>query len=430
MRSTSHRGRRPGVDVEAAAIRRARQQAGLSQSQLGGTHLTRQAVHLIETGKVRPSIQSLSLIAGRLGLPMTAFLLDDERAEHLPARRLAELERLCMQRQYATALALADEVLAAAVPDQVAALAHHWAGVALYHLTRAREAARRLQEAERLADRLPDPWLAADSMGWRAAALNRLDDGSALEVGFQALSRYRALEPRRPEVEARMLEHMGTFWGRRQGYDQAEACYRESLRVMGPVRDLERMASVYHGLAGCSRAIGDLDAAAALMRKALAFYVVEHELRPDGSRDMLVRGENDYGDILMQQGRLDLAEELIETALGRLDAEAEGYMRAGVLHSLGEVRMRQGRHEEALTILAEAVDLATSSDQPIPLAEAHQLLGELYEALGEREQADASYSAALAVLEAAELTERALDCQRAWRRLVARRTANEPAPSV
>jgi tetratricopeptide (TPR) repeat protein len=317
-----------------------------------------------------------------------------------------------------------------AAPDQVAALAHHWAGVALYHLRRAREAARRLQEAERLADRLPDPWLAADSMGWRAAALNRLDDGSALEIGFQALSRYRALKPRRPEVEARMLEHMGTFWARRQGYDQAEACYRESLRVMGPVRDLERMASVYHGLAGCSRAVGDLDAAAALMRKAVAFYVVEHELRPDGSRDMLARGENDYGIILMQQGRLDLAEEFVQTALGRLDAEAEGYMRASVLLSLGDVRMRQGRHEDALRIVAEAVDLAASSDQPIPLAEGHQLLGELYEARGEREAADASYSAALAVLEAAELTERALDCQRAWRRLVARRTANEPAPSV
>ena len=59
MRFRRARGRLSGVDINAATLRQARVAAGLSLAQVGGQELTRQAVHLIETGKVRPSMRSL-----------------------------------------------------------------------------------------------------------------------------------------------------------------------------------------------------------------------------------------------------------------------------------------------------------------------------------------------------------------------------------
>ena len=44
--------RRPrGVAVDAAALKRARLDAGLSLAEVAGDRMTRQAVHLIETGQ-------------------------------------------------------------------------------------------------------------------------------------------------------------------------------------------------------------------------------------------------------------------------------------------------------------------------------------------------------------------------------------------
>src|SRR5438067_8819327 len=67
--------RRPtGVPIDPDAVRQARLDAGLSLAQVAGSDLTRQAVHLIETGKVRPTARSLRTIARRLGVPESALM--------------------------------------------------------------------------------------------------------------------------------------------------------------------------------------------------------------------------------------------------------------------------------------------------------------------------------------------------------------------
>ncbi len=69
------RGRRAGVDIKSEVLQQARARAQLSLAQVGGNDLTRQAVHLIETGKVRPSMHSLRLITDRLAIPINAVLI-------------------------------------------------------------------------------------------------------------------------------------------------------------------------------------------------------------------------------------------------------------------------------------------------------------------------------------------------------------------
>ena len=55
-------------------IKNARLSAGLSQRQLCGTRITRNMLSLIENGAAKPSMDTLSYLAGRLGQPMSYFL--------------------------------------------------------------------------------------------------------------------------------------------------------------------------------------------------------------------------------------------------------------------------------------------------------------------------------------------------------------------
>lgn len=58
-------------------IKQARLAAGLSQRQLCGDTITRNMLSLIESGRAKPSMDTLSYLAGRLGKPMGYFLEED-----------------------------------------------------------------------------------------------------------------------------------------------------------------------------------------------------------------------------------------------------------------------------------------------------------------------------------------------------------------
>src|SRR5438132_7923727 len=93
------RPRLKGVDIKPGTVRQARAEAGLSLAEVAAGELTRAAIHLIETGRSRPSMPTLQLIASRTGKSLAYFLA--ERPATLAAQHpasldppLTELERL------------------------------------------------------------------------------------------------------------------------------------------------------------------------------------------------------------------------------------------------------------------------------------------------------------------------------------------------
>ena len=58
-------------------LKQARLDAGLSQRQLCGEEITRNMLSLIENGSARPSMDTLTYLAGRLGKPVGYFLEED-----------------------------------------------------------------------------------------------------------------------------------------------------------------------------------------------------------------------------------------------------------------------------------------------------------------------------------------------------------------
>jgi tetratricopeptide (TPR) repeat protein len=413
------RGPRVGIHVDPAALRQARVDAGLSLAQVAGTELTRQAVHLIETGKVRPTRRSLRIIAERLGVPESSLLalpgpMSDEQA-------VAELQHLVERHDDARAAERAAQLIHQGGSPERLAYAHHYAGRTLYALAKPAEALPHAREARRRFDALGNSWWAAESMDWEAIALNMLQDASALQVARRALRRYRALDPRSPETEARMLMHLGTIHYGRRDYEAGRGSYEAAFQVDGGVRELATMARVYHGLGMCHQGLGDARTAADLLFKAVTLYEAEQRIADAPLRQDLPRAENDLGVVLMELGDLERAESLFVAALDRYAAAGIERLQSHTLLSLGDLRQRQGRLDEALDLVTRAIERAAALDEQYALTSGHRQLGELYEALGDRRLADASFHRSLVLCESAGLAERARDYMRLYERVLADR---------
>src|SRR6266478_8574962 len=74
------RGRRRGVEIRPGSVKQARLEAGLSLGQVARDDISRTAIYFVETGKAKPSRETLELIAERTGRPVDFFLeVDAER---------------------------------------------------------------------------------------------------------------------------------------------------------------------------------------------------------------------------------------------------------------------------------------------------------------------------------------------------------------
>ena len=75
-------------------LKQARLDAGLSQRQLCGDTITRNMLSLIENGSARPSMDTLTVLASRLGKPVSFFLGEDEVKSSKEQRLELHLEQL------------------------------------------------------------------------------------------------------------------------------------------------------------------------------------------------------------------------------------------------------------------------------------------------------------------------------------------------
>jgi len=417
------------VEVDTAALRRARLDAGLSLAQVAGPDLTRQAVHLIETGKVRPTRRSLHIIAERLGVPEWTLLT--ERGGMTDEAAIAELEALCQRQEYPVAVDQAQRLLAAGGSDELMAYCHHYAGRALYLLARPTEAIVHLREARTRFAGSGNPWWAAESMDWEAMVLQMLEHASALRVGRKALRCYRALDPRRPETEARMLEHLGTICLGRREFEAGRQWYEAALQVDRGVRELVRMARIYHGLGMCHYGLHDLERAGELLFRAITLYEAEQRIATIPLRWGLPQVEADRGVVALARGDLDRADEYLRAALDHYAAAGMERMRSRTLLSFGELRHRQHRLDEALEFVVKAIECASSHEERLTVAVGYRQLGELYAARGDHDLADSAFQRALAMLQDAGMEERLREVMRAYEHVLAdRRQARRRARSA
>src|ERR1700681_43060 len=96
--TSGRRGRRRGVEIKPGTVKQARSEAGLSLAQVAGNELSRTAIYFVETGKAKPSMETLKLIAARTGRPLDYFLTPKATPGPRSTAGTEEIERLIVTR--------------------------------------------------------------------------------------------------------------------------------------------------------------------------------------------------------------------------------------------------------------------------------------------------------------------------------------------
>src|ERR1700694_482119 len=118
--TSGRRGRRRGVEIKPGTVKQARSDAGLSLAQVAGTELSRTAIYFVETGKAKPSMETLKLIAARTGRPLD-FFLSRQTSEPRVTAGTEEIERLIVTGDPTGALVKAEAVISGEQDPDIAA---------------------------------------------------------------------------------------------------------------------------------------------------------------------------------------------------------------------------------------------------------------------------------------------------------------------
>jgi len=405
MLGTRYRGRRQGVEIRAGSVEQARREARLTLAQVAGGKLTRTAIHLIEKGRTRPSMETLQLIARQTHKPID-FFLTAESSSVLTERQaqLRELERLTAVRQLEAVIQMGTSLLEQPWGAEDAAVIHFSVGQAYCRLVRPTEALEHLLVAREQFERSGDEWMAVEALDWESSARSLLDDPDALPLANQALERCRQLDPKATQIEARILGHIAGMYLVAHSYVPATRYYEAAAAVASGVKDLLQLAKMHHGLGVAYQRLHRPVTARQHYDKALTLYSIESDL------SAVYRVEIDLGDLLLQQGQLDAAEQHLLKALAgstdlNMDRRGHGY----ILANLGDVHLRRGELSEAEAYLHQALELAEAIPERIVIANSRILLGKLSERQGNEALADTQFETALRILEEIGMPDRLRD---------------------
>lgn len=371
---------------------------------------SRQALSQFECGRARPMWGTLISIAARVGVDQETLLASPHDPRERSMRELEERSRWDELER------LASKVLADLnVTPRMRAVAGFYRGRSLVDRD-PHEAREALRSVRGHLLRVAEPWLAAEARDWEGVALYYLQDPASLDTVHSALASYRGLAGADPSVEARMLEHIGSILLQRQEIGQALQFYHRAIDVGGQVVNLARLASIYHGIAsGCLRS-GDTRRALDCFERAVSLSRVHHDVLGITSAG-LARLENDFGGLLLREGQLDRAGDLIRSALDHFAAAEVEAGRSHALLSMGELEYQRGELAAAEDWIVQAIALAERLGEGLSEATAYQQLGELRAAQGRQSAVDGCFFRAFELLAKLDLPERAVEARARHQRL-------------
>ncbi len=417
MLGMRYRGRRKGIEVRAGAVMQARREAGLSLAEVAGSRFSRAAIHLIEHGKVRPSMEALRHIAHRTGKPLAYFASSEAIASlaQVPAQ-IQALERLTELRDFQGVIAKGLALTQRRWPRRDRALLDFYLGQAFCRLVQTQRAIEHLAPGRRAFEDLGDEGMAVEALDWEATARGMQDDPESLDMAGRALERCRALEPRPAQTEARILGHIAGMHIVRHSWATAVRYHEEAAECAGRLRDLLQLAKMHHGLGVAYKNMGRPAQAREHFDRALQLYAIESDA---GS---IYRVENDLGALLLKEGLLDAAEAHLKKALaGSEELKMERRGRGFILACLGELHLRRQDYEAARRHLLEALECSAATGERIVQAEAHALLGQVEDRSGRPSEADEEFGIALALLRDLGMDDRLRDCHMEYAEVLERR---------
>ena len=393
------RRRLPGLKVRPGAVRQARSEAGLSLAGVAGQDLSRTAIFLIETGKSHPTLPTLELIADRTGKPIDYFL-DDELPTAGPGIDYVELEQLLASEDFERVKELTAYHLAGRLSRADVARLRFLKGQAHIRQADAEAAAPLLAGAREYYEAIADKAMAVECLSWEVHIPYVLQDPNALGFAEAALVRCRLLKPAPLLTEVRILSRIAGIHAFNRNWAEAVRLYQDVVEMLGPLRDLNRMAKIYGELGSAYRELGQSELSVRYSQKSIA---LNEMLRDQYSTGM---AENSLALALMQMGNYTSAEAHLDRSMEIFDNLGRDRGRSHVLLSYAELHLKSGRLAQAEESGAEALALSSRLKEGASEATAHEWLGRVAAARGDDETTDAEFALAIAELSEMKLVER------------------------
>lgn len=392
--SSRRRGRRRGVEIRPGSVKQARLQAGMSLGQVAREDISRTAIYFVETGKAKPSMETLQLIAERTGKPME-FFLSDAAGGFVPAIRLAELERLLATGDNAGVVAVAEHALSQNPEADTAARIKLLASMAHLRLAQPVVGRRLAADARVYFEQAGNLEMVAQCLGNEAQGAALMHDPAALSIAQGALATCRSLKPMPKAVEARLLRVLGHSLVHTGRWDEAITVYEQAIDATDVIQDLHQMSLVYAGLSLAYQETGQISEAVRYSQKALT---IQEMLRDRLSQ---ARSLNNLGWLLVRIGELESARRHLTQARAIFEEQGVETRKGDILLSLSELELAEGNLAVAASLAREALELATRLGETAIVAESHTILGRVAARQGRQSDADAEFASAIATAEVA-----------------------------
>ena len=390
--SSGRRGRRRGVEIKPGTVKQARADAGLSLAQVAGGEISRTAIYFVETGKAKPSMETLKLIAERTGRPLDYFLSRPSTTEARSTAGTAELERLVVTGDPDGALAAGEALLVAERDPEIVARVKFQMATAHLRLAQWVPARRLASTARAYFEQSGDMLMTAECLGSEASAAYMMQDPGALALAEGALATCRSLNPVPSITESRLLGVLGGVHSTNHRWEAAIKAYEQSIAAGDVVKDLRRLSILYSSLSQAYQELGNINQATHFAERAMTL----HETLND--RISLARTENNLGVMLMRGGELARARSHFERSLRLFEETRADSDKPPVLLSFCELALAESNVDEAARFANEALELAKENSAIATIADAHAWLGQIAAVRDDDGTADAEFAAAFDVL--------------------------------
>ncbi|MBM4434047.1 MAG: tetratricopeptide repeat protein [Chloroflexi bacterium] len=426
-----------GLERLGERLRKARTEAGLSQSQLGAPHFTRAYISALELGKIRPAMKSLEFLAARLGKSVAHFV-DDEKQVRQRRERDLDINAAATLLARSTAGDALQKVNAllenATTPDEIARL-RLMAGTAHNFLAHGRDALRELTIADKLLTQMNSADGSRAVRHQMAIALRNLGElDRARSLLLDLLHAAERSDTADRVFRMKLLRDLGVVSWELGEYEKASAYYESALEWAKDIGDVSGLIAIYNGLAYAHRALGDLEGATTYLQRALGASQIANDLAASallhnalavfaGERGHLesayrhvdraielarVTGPESYvahylttkAECALKSQHTDDAERFALEALETAERTQNGRAAAGARVVLADVAHRVGRIEAGVARLEEAAASYRSIGAKQELGEVLMRLSRLARDQGDADRAQAYADQAFKVTKA------------------------------
>jgi transcriptional regulator with XRE-family HTH domain len=387
---------RPRVDDSPLArkigerLRKARLEAGLTQTQLAEPRYTKAYISALENGLSRPSMAALNHFSARLGIAASQLINDEPAAW---ARLEADLLLACGR--WDEAIASYHDLLVDTHVPAIRAELLRGMSEALVRRGKVGEAIAAATESAEIFHASHREAEAALAEYWLSAGQAQRENGVEAKAILHAiLSRVRAGLKVEPDFEARLLMGLSSNESR-EGNHKAALGYLEEVRSLDADLDDRHRATYLYDLTFSYRETGEFEAA---IRTGITSLEMFRRAEADREIGML---ENDVSMSYLALGNTARAAELAASARDRFARLDDEWSLALALDSQARVALARGEKEDAARLAAEALAYAERTanakgaiDALLTVARARVALGDQVGALaanqeaGERARAD------------------------------------------